>query len=598
MKLSYFSPAFLLLPFSTLIAADGPLTPADSLKQFHLEPGLRIEVVAAEPQVVDPVAMAFDEQGRLFVAEDRGYPVGPGEGKPPVGVVAMLEDRDGDGRYETRREFATGLTYPNGILPWRGGVFVTCAPDIYYLKDTDGDGRADIRQVVLTGFGTNSTTQLRVSHPTLGLDGWVYVTSGLVGGNVTSPLHPERPAVQFTKNDSRFNPDTYEFETVAGAGQFGLTMDDFGRKFVASNRNPLQQVMLQPYHLKRNPSFAFSETVQDVAPAGELAKVHPLSKDSTTASFMPSLMATPHAGTFTSACSPLVYRGDGLPSGYIGNVFVCEPAQNLVQRQVITPSGATFSSRAIGDTVDFLATEDSWFRPVFAANGPDGALYICDMYRKTLDHPQYLPEHIRAKADFESGKDKGRIYRIVKKAIVSGSTSRRAPRYEDYTAPALCELLSVPNGWLRDIARRSLMERKDGLLPDALRATVARGRSPEARTAALNLLRRLRELDDAVLSVALKDVDARVRENAVQLSESRINGSLGLTSQILSLAKDPDARVRFQVALTLGASPEADIVPALASIGAAAGEDRWTRAAVLSSVGTRADELFAATLQQ
>src|SRR5947208_5557138 len=163
---------------------NSPLSPEHALSSFQCEPGLRIELAAAEPVVGDPVAIAFDEAGRLFVVENRGYPTGPGPGKPPAGIIALLEDTDGDGRYDKRTVFADGLTFPNGIMPWRGGLLVTCAPDILYLKDTNGDGRADVREVVLTGFDASNTTQLRVSHPTLGPDNWIYVTSGLTGGKI------------------------------------------------------------------------------------------------------------------------------------------------------------------------------------------------------------------------------------------------------------------------------------------------------------------------------------------------------------------------------------------------------------------------------
>ncbi|MBI3875143.1 MAG: dehydrogenase, partial [Verrucomicrobia bacterium] len=256
-----------------------PLTPARAIVTFQVEPGLRVELAAAEPLVVSPCAIAFDERGRVFVAENRGYPTGPGPGKKPDGVIALLESTKGDGGYDKRTVFADGLTFPNGILCWRGGVFVTCAPDIFYFKDTDGDGKADVKKVVLTGFNDKTTTQLRVSHPALGLDGWVYLTSGLTGGKVTSPEHPERAAVEFTKSDSRFHPDTFEFETTSGQGQFGLTFDEFGRKFVCSNRNPCQHVVLLPRELKRNPFLAFTETVQDIAPFGDAGKVWPLSPD-------------------------------------------------------------------------------------------------------------------------------------------------------------------------------------------------------------------------------------------------------------------------------------------------------------------------------
>src|SRR5436190_276864 len=350
---------------------NGPLSPSEAIASFKIEKGCRVELAAAEPATIDPVAIAFDEKGRLFVVEDRGYPTGPPPGQAPAGVIAVLEDTHGDGVYDKRTVFADGLTFPNGIACWRGGVFVTCAPDIYYLKDTQGNGRADVRKIVLTGFDDNTSTQLRVSHPTLGLDGWIYLTSGLTGGKVSSPEHPERPVVQFRKSDSRFNPDTFEFETAAGAGQFGMSFDEFGHRFECSNRNPLQHVVLEPRYLKRNPYLAFSEAVQDVAPFGDAAKVWPISLDTTTASFIPELLSRPHAGTFTSACGCLIYCGDLFAAEFYGNALLCEPAQNLVQRQVLSSVGATFRSQPAQAGIDFLTSTDGWFRPVFAAEGPE-----------------------------------------------------------------------------------------------------------------------------------------------------------------------------------------------------------------------------------
>ncbi len=175
---------------------------------FVVEPGLRLELVTSEPLVESPCALAFDARGRMFVAENRGYPTGPVAGEPPLGRIAMLEDPDGDGTYDKRTEFAIGLTFPNGVMPWRDGLLVTCAPEVLYLADSDGDGRADVRRVVLTGFSTAGSTQLRGSHPTLAIDNWVYITSGLTGGKIASPLMPTQPPVEVGRTDVRFQPDT------------------------------------------------------------------------------------------------------------------------------------------------------------------------------------------------------------------------------------------------------------------------------------------------------------------------------------------------------------------------------------------------------
>ena len=223
---------------------DGPLTPEDAARSFRLEPGLRVDLVAAEPLVVSPVAAAFDERGRMYVAENRGYPAGPDGGRPPAGRVALLEDTDGDGRMDRRSDFAEGLTYPNGVMPWEGGLIVTCAPDVLYLRDADGDGRADERRVLFTGFATTGSTQLRVSHPTLSIDNWVYLTSGLTGGKVVSPSAPDRPAVVTGRADFRFRPEGDTWEAADGGAQFGLSFDDFGRRFICYNRVQVQHVVI------------------------------------------------------------------------------------------------------------------------------------------------------------------------------------------------------------------------------------------------------------------------------------------------------------------------------------------------------------------
>ncbi len=576
------------------------LPPEQALAAIVVEPGLKLELVAAEPLTADPVAVAWDERGRLFVAENRGYPTGPGTNQPPAGVIAMLEDADRDGRMDKRTEFATGLNYPNGLMPWRGGFFVTDAPDIYYLKDTNGDGRADVRKVVLTGFMTNSTTQLRVSHPTLGLDGWVYLTAGLTGGNVTSPEHPERPAVKFTKSDSRFHPDTFEIEPEPGQGQFGLAFDDFGRRFIVSNRNPLMHVVLHPRYLKRNPHLAFSDTVENVSPFGDEAKVWPLSEDQTTAAFHPTLMSTPHAGTFTSACGISIYRGSALPPAMYGNAFICEPAQNLVQRQVIEPDGPTFKSRLATPGRESIATRDPWFRPVFTANGPDGALYVCDMYRKVLDHPQYMPEYMRHTLDYEAGKGMGRIYRLT--AEKGTKTKGQRPNLAKASNRKLIDSLKADDAWTRDTVFRLLLERNDSASFSALqRLAKSEKETPQSKVAALRLLATLQTDVNDVVMAARQDRQPEVREHAILLSEQQSGASqpivLPLSPELLVLNGERLPRLRFLQVLAYQPSEFRHQSFFLPETLIAYGTNRWMRAATLSAVGTQVESFVEAFLK-
>jgi putative membrane-bound dehydrogenase-like protein len=531
-----------------------------------------VELVAAEPTVVAPVALAFDERGRMFVAENRGYPT---NAHPPQGVIALLEDANGDGRFEKRMVFADGLTFPNGVMPWKGGVIVTCAPDLLFLQDTNHDGRADVREVLFTGFDASNTTQLRASHPTLSFDNWIYVTSGLVSGRVNRPGATN--AIDL-RTDFRFRPDLSKWEAAESRGQFGLTFDDYGRRFVCMNRLHVQHVVLSARYLRRNPLLSTVEPVHDCPESLEpeplpghkpAARIYPISDNVTT--------ADSHAGTFTAACGVTVYRGATLPYEFHGHVFTCDPAANLVHRDRLVPSGSTFIARPSATTNEFLASRDNWFRPVFLADGPDGALYVCDMTRKTIEHPQYLPEEVRKRTDFESGKDMGRIYRVT--ATDRVKHVRKFPEWN--TQVAIAELSNI-EGWWRDTAHRILLEKKDRSAIAPLLQLAVTAPSPQTRAHALYLLEALDGLTDETLVAALRDKHSGVRETALRVSESRLSGEALKT--VLELANDGDARVRFQAAATLGESSSKEIIPALVSIALRDAADRWTRLAVLSSV--------------
>jgi putative heme-binding domain-containing protein len=385
------------------------------------------------------------------------------------------------------------------------------------------------------------------------------------------------------KGDLRFRPDTWEFEPVDGKAQFGMSFDDDGHRFICMNRVHVQHVVMSSKYLHRNPALPFSETVQNVPETmlteplpghGTAAAIFPISHNITT--------ADSHAGTFTAACGVTIYRGTGLPEDYYGNVFACDPTGNLVHRDKLIPVGATFAARRVHGKQEMVASMDDWFRPVFLCLGPDGAIYICDMYRKTIEHPTYLPGEVAKHTDFDAGKDKGRIYRISAK---SSAAIQKLPTSGGKTTTELCADLSHPNGWHRDTAHRLLIEKADAKISPLLREciTTPQKSSAAGRILALHLLNFLSVLNEATLSKALSDAEAGVRENALLLAESRLNPSPKLRPQILRLADDPSARVRFQCALTLANLRQEASISALATIASRENADKWTRAAVLNS---------------
>lgn len=568
---------------------NSPLQPSRESSTFHLPSGLRMELVAAEPEIESPVAMAFDEDGRLWVVEMRDYPNGPAAGVGPQGRIRVLEDRDGDGRYERSRIFADGLLFANGLLPWRDGVIVTAAPHILWLRDTDSDGRADRREVLFEGF-TAGNPQLRVSHPILGLDGYVYVANGLRGGQVRRAAKDSR-AIDLNGRDFRFDPRQPDrHEAVSGMGQYGNCFDDWGRRFVCDNRHHLRHIVLENHYLKRNPYLAVPDVLEDLSnlelgDAGAGARVYPLSRNWTTSNL--------HAGHFTSACSVFLYRGDLLPSEYRGSAFTCEPAGNLVHREVLRPHGATFRSHPVPKDAEFFASRDDWCRPVFLADAPDGALYMVDMYRAVIEHPEFMPTELKQRPDLNAGKDRGRIWRIVPE---NHRAKRPHPRLSKAANAELIPLLEHDNAWWRTTAQRLLLQRADPKTVNPLRRLAESSPQPVARVTSAWLLDCLHGLDKDLLLRLLADNHPRVRENALQLIEHHLQDFKVPPDAVIRLADDGDPRVRFQTALALGEWNSDKILQALAAIAVRDAADPWTRRAVASSVPERAGALLTTLL--
>ncbi|HEX5269959.1 MAG TPA: PVC-type heme-binding CxxCH protein [Gemmataceae bacterium] len=583
----------LLALHSSPCAAETGKSPKEEQKAFRLPTGLRIELVASEPQIESPVAMAFDEDGKLWVVEMRDYPNGPKPGEKPQGRIMVLEDKDGDGFYETATVFADNLLFANGIMPWKGGVIVTMAPQIVYFHK---DGT---KEVLYEGFAAGNP-QLRVSHPVLGLDGWVYVANGLRGGKVrrVSPgVAPPGvdPVTDISGRDFRFNLLTGQYEALSGMGQYGNCFDDRGHRFVCDNRHHLRHVVIEDRYLKRNPYLAAPAVVQDISeldkeegPLSSGGRVYPISKNWTTSSL--------HAGHFTAACGVHIYEDVLLPKEYRGCAFTCEPTGNLVHQEVLTPDGATFRSKPAKEGVEFLASTDDWFRPVFLSEGPDGALYVVDMYRAVIEHPEWMPPELKNRPDLTWGKDKGRIWRIVPEG--HKTTKGQRPTMSKAGIDPLLLALSVENAWWRTTAHRLLLEGLQGpARPERLEDMALRGNYRWNIPAAW-LLEALHRADDSVI-LGMLDRPQNV-ETALTLAERKIGKSLNLQKRLTERVDDflkPGEPWAFRLALTLGQWDSDEVIPPLSKIALANDGDRWTRLAVESSVANRSGNLIASLLK-
>ncbi|HEY7314851.1 MAG TPA: PVC-type heme-binding CxxCH protein [Gemmataceae bacterium] len=573
----------------------GPLSPREEQATFRLPKGFQIDLLAAEPDVIDPVAMTFDEEGRIFVAEMRGYPNGGvGTGEITSGRIKVLEDRDGDGVYETSRVYADGLRFPTGVMPWRGGLLVANAPELIYLDDPKGTGKGERRRTLYTGFNLANIQQL-VNSLQWGLDNWVYGVAGNNGGTIRSAEKPDAPAVTLRSRGIRFHPETPgSLEPTSGGGQYGLAPDEWQHWFTATNSQHLRHIVLPDHYLSRNPSLAVSAVTLDIPDHGAACKVHRISafeawrverttrrkegKGGYDPRNFPTTELVP-GGYITSACSPVVYAAHGFPEAYRGNVFVCDPANNLIHRDVLTDNGATFTAkRAAGEeSCEFLASTDNWFRPVHLTLGPDGALYVLDFYREVIETPLSLPDDIKKKLNLQS-RGRGRIWRISAR-----EQPRRRPSLRKATTQALVEHLSDDNLWWRLTAQRLLIERQDKTAVRWLREFARASKTPPGRAHALWTLHGLKGLTDEDIEHALKDAEPGVREQALRLSDERLRISAKLRDAVAALADDPAPRVRFQLAFTLGASDTPETVRALAGVARKDAGDRWTQTAVLSS---------------
>lgn len=546
-----------------LQTATPPLSPDESAKKWHVRQGYRIELAAAEPVVLDPVAFDWDSKGRLWVIEMADYPLGmDGNGKAG-GRVVMLEDSDADGRYDKRTVIVNDLSYPTGILTWRAGVIVTAAPDIFFIKP-NGE-----KQVLFTGFSTGNQ-QLRVNGLRWGMDGWVYCAAGAhnSGYNKTTQIESKLTGekIDLGSRDFRFKPDTSEFDPQSGPSQFGRTRDDWGHWFGVQNSFPLWHYVLQDHYLRRNPHVIPPDPIHQFFPRNP--PVYPAS------SMEKRFHSFDQAGRFTSACGIEVYRDRRLFDDGKTHAFTCEPFHNVVQHHILEDDGVTFKATRdpAESKMDFLASEDRWCRPVMVRTGPDGALWVADMYRYMIEHPQWLPQNGKDELlpHYREGDDKGRIWRIT-----------RSPESPQDATPK--QSLASSNGWQRDKAQMQLTWSGEKAAIEDL----VQSKQPQTRAQAAWTLLAMKKLSTAACLELLADESPRVREQALQMAEKLAwegDESSSLQKTLAKLVNDKDEKVRLQLACTLGELKDEWAADLLAEELHAATAGSFLQGAALSSV--------------
>ncbi len=584
-----------VVPPKTSVGPDSlisqPLNPQRAIQSIHVPNGFAVELVAHEPQTMDPIAIDWDIAGRLWVVEMADYPLGMDNKGQAGGRVRILEDRDGNGHYERSTLFADGLNFPTGLLTWRDGVIVTAAPEILFLRDTDGDGKADSREVLVTGL-SQGNQQLRANGLRWGLDNWVYCAAGGHHGDYAKDTklvsHRAKKEVAVGSRDFRFRPDTGELEPESGPSQFGRNRDDWNHWFGTQNSRALWHYVLADRYSQRNPHVPSPDPTRLV--------VTPLNAPVWSASPAEKRFHSfENAGHFTSACSGMIYRDDLLFPRRDNELdaFTCEPFHNLVQHNILIEDGVSYKARRdpaeVG--IDFFASEDRWCRPVMTRTGPDGALWVVDMYRYMIEHPQWLPDNGKAELlpHYRAGDDKGRIYRV----FPSMKPLRPWKPMDKMGLAELVEQLSSSNEWQRDKAHMAILwkghdstkerEQTNAFVSKAL----SECRNPLAKAHLMAVVDDLKSLSGQEFASLFRDESPKVRELALQFAAGR--NDVAIPAGPLASPEDPDSKVRLQLALTLGTWPPAwsqnaaRVGPTMAQLAVQDFADPAIRAALMSS---------------
>jgi putative membrane-bound dehydrogenase-like protein len=578
-------PAF-LAPRGT--EGTAPKSPEQSRRSIRVPDGIEVELVASEPLVTSPVAIDWSADGRLWVCEMFDYPMGADNKWQPGGRVKVLEDTDGDGKYDKATVFLDHIPFPTGVTAWGKGVYVCAAPDVLYAEDTDHDGKADKVEKVFSGFFTDNY-QARVNSISLGLDNWLYGANGLLGGTIADRAGHK---LDIRGHDFRFRPPGVSLELVTGLTQQGRVRDDWGRWFGCDNSNALFYYPNEQRYLARNPDAPSPTTVVRPAADYDAGRVYPASR------LLERFNDPEAANRVTSACGLGIYRDTLLGDGFFGNALVCEPVHNLVHRVALVGDHPSLTRQRTERETEFFASTDNWCRPVQARTGPDGALWVVDMYRFLIEHPRWIPAERLARLDVRAGADAGRIYRLRP----AGKPLRGVRDLTKLGGAELAAALDSPNGTERDRVHAELLARQDAAAVPVLEKLATEAALPRVRVQALCAVDGFGPPPPALLERALREPDPWVRRHAVRLCEPVLRGPKGpvaarIGAALRAAAGDPDRRVARQVAFTLGEWDDPAAGEVLAGLAEKYPDDAEMRTAVLSSASRHVAPILAAVMR-
>lgn len=587
---------------STVLSRFPALSVEQAKAAFEVAPGYRIELVAAEPLVIDPVAFCFDPAGRMIVVEMRGYSELPDES---AGRIRRLTDKDGDGVMDEVETLVEGLSWPTAVESWPGGVIVGVPPNIvFYPVDDDATGKAKVGpgEVWFSGF-SRSNVQGMMNSFRWGPDLLLHGTASSNGADLTGITLTE--PLKIARQDFAIDPRDRSFNLVTGGVQHGMDFDRWGYKFGTSNSDHLQQMMMLPKVAGRSTRYASVPALRrSIAADGAAADVYRSSPIEPWRLLRTHLRVTGQvpgvvegggraAGYFTGATATHMYKGDqwDLPKDQAIAV-VCDVGSNLVHRKRITDDGLWKVGNRIDQQNELVRSSDTWFRPVQLGDGPDGSLYIADMYREVIEHPASLPPVIKSQVDLNSGNDRGRIWRVV---ADKQPVRRTTERLDEMASSDLVDLLSHENFWQRRTAARLLVHRNAVEIASELKVLAVDGDVPESRFEALGVLNRLQGgLPEDIARKAIVDRHPEIRRRVLYLVAEQ---GLALTeSEQNLLIEDDSIGVRFLLAYAAKTFiPDGDSrVDALLKIAANSPTDPWVRWAVEGSLGDQASEFLVA----